>query len=266
MKRQYLGDERDLFKYDLIRQISKQISHLQRVTFIPMLTPNEVKATLKGHGKKRTFESTGEQQKPGSDNIELIAVLKEYKEIDWDERDFAKLWDYFRSEYIDIFPYKDKLNEQDEYFSRRKSEYINGIHKYFNEIPQEVLENSLIFVDPDIGLEVKYPKEKHLLYCEVKHLYDHMNENSMLMVYQHFPQGRKANTNRMPNKRREELKLITGDLPLCISNNEIAFLVLMKNQERKSTLARTLEEYKNSHNYRMHVCISPSTNECCHKQ
>jgi hypothetical protein len=41
MKNQYFGDIRDLFKYDMVVWLIRQISSLENFTFIPMLTEND---------------------------------------------------------------------------------------------------------------------------------------------------------------------------------------------------------------------------------
>ncbi len=70
---------------------------------------------------------------------------------------------------------------EDSYFSHRKRQ------SYFAGIESGLLSKSLILLDPDNGLEVKRSGEKHVLYSEVKELYERMDEDSILMVYQYFP-------------------------------------------------------------------------------
>lgn len=115
MKKQYLGDVRDLFKYDLIQQILKGESSLQKFTFIPMLTENESNSR---DGNKRNFAKAKEKGRPGTNNKKLIGVLKKYKEMDPNKRDFTKIKMYFKSEGIVMLLYEDKGREYFKHSSR----------------------------------------------------------------------------------------------------------------------------------------------------
>jgi len=232
MKNQYFGDVRDLFKYDLIQRISKEISSLEKFTFIPMLTKYDSK---RRNGNKRDFDRAKKDDRPGTNNERLIGFLKKYGEIDKDKRDFTKIGNYFKSEGIKVLIYKDKGHE---YFEHKTRD------RYFKNIPGEYLHKSLVFVDPDIGLEVKNPTEKHLLYSKVRELYDRMDEGSILMIYQHFPRARRKHKEYLPPGRSNKLKEVTGDLPLYISDNEIFFLFLTRNGKVKNQLKRIISKYK----------------------
>jgi hypothetical protein len=229
MKNQYFGDIRDLFKYDIIQRILKGISSLQRFTFIPMLTKN-VPNSREGNYLKRDFDRAKKNGRPGTKNNELMEFLEKYKEMDEDERDFREIENYFKSEGIGTDIYKGH-----ECFKRRTRD------EYFKNTPEEFLHKSLVFVDPDIGLQIKNSTEKHLLYQEVKDLYDRMDKDSILMIYQHFP--RKDHTKYLRG-RTNELKKLTEDLPIYISDNEIIFFLLTKNDELKSQLETIINRYR----------------------
>jgi len=236
MKNQYFGDIRDLFKYDLIQRILKELSSLQKFTFIPMLTKYDSESS---DGNKRDFDRAKKGGRPGTNNNRLVEFLKKYKEIDRDKRDFTEIEEYFKSESIGVVIYKGH-----EYFDNMRRE------EYFKNIAEELLHKSLVFIDPDIGLEIKKPTEKHLLYREVKDLYDRMDESSTLMIFQYFPRARhKYEEEYSPEGRSKRLKEETGNLPIYISDNEIIFFLLTKNDEPKSQLegiiSRCKRDYKN---------------------
>lgn len=234
MKKQYLGDVRDLFKYDLIQQILKgRRSYLQKFTFIPMLTKNESKSR---DGNKRDFVMVRENGRPGTKNEKLIEVLEEYKEMGRDKRDFTEIKRYFKSEGIEMFLYKDKRHE---YCNHR-----TGDDEYFKSIPENLLHTSLVFVDPDIGLQIKNPTKKHLLYQEVKYLYCHMGKDSILMIYQHFPRARSKYPEYSPEGRSNRLEKELGNLPIYISDNEIIFFLLTRSDRLRSQLGRIISRYK----------------------
>jgi len=231
MKNQYFGDIRDLFKYDLIQRILTGIHSLQRFTFIPMLTKYDPK---RRDGNKRDFDRAKKKDsRPGTNNKKLIDFLEEYKDIEAAKRDFTEIENYFRLEGIEIVIYKGH-----EYFDNTRRE------EYFKNIAEKLLHKSLVLVDPDIGLQVKNSTEKHLLYSEVGDLHRHMDKDSILMIYQHFPRARYTHKEYLPPGRSVKLKEITEDLPLCITDNEIIFFLLTKNDELKNQVARIISKYK----------------------
>jgi len=67
MKNQYFGDNRDLFKYDLIIEILTKGEFIRHFTFIPMLTEDD---DTKHGGKTNRNEA-----KAGTKNIELKNFL-----------------------------------------------------------------------------------------------------------------------------------------------------------------------------------------------
>ncbi len=232
MKKQYLGDVRDLFKYDLIQQILKGVSSLQKFTFIPMLTKNEPK---RGDGNKGNFVRARKKGRPGTNNEKLMDVLKKYKGMYANERDFTEIEMHFKSEGIEILLYEDKGRE---YFDHR----TRG--EYFKNIPESLLHKSLVFVDPDIGLEIQNSTEKHLLYPEVQYLYECMDKDSILMIYQHYPRFPHKYKEYLPEGRSNKLEKELGDLPIYISDNEIMLFLLTKSDALKSQLERIIKEYK----------------------
>jgi hypothetical protein len=229
MKNQYFGDLRDLFKYDLILHILAQAVSLQQLTFIPMLTKND----YLNEGNKRDFDKAKIQNLPGIRNIKLVKFLKKYKDVTADKRDISCIESHFSSADHKISIYN---GQKGLYFEEKVRK------KYFSEIPQELLIESLIFIDPDIGLEIKHSTAKHLLYGEVKSLYDRMDQDSIMMIYQHFP---RINHEYYLSVRSQELKEKTGDLPLYISDNEIIFFFLVKNEITENRLEQILHDYKN---------------------
>lgn len=238
MKNQYFGDVRDLFKYDLLQRVLNEMSSLQRLTFIPMLTKYDSESS---HGNKRNFDRAKEDGRPGTNNEKLIAFLKKHGEIDRDKRDFTKIEEYFKSESIEVVIYKGH-----EYFDKMSRE------EYFKNIPGEYLNNPLIFLDPDIGLQIGNPTEKHVLYQEVKYLHYRMDEDSILMIYQHFPRWEKDHTKYL-NRRTNELKEQTKNLPIWITDNEIIFFLLTKNDELKSQLDGIISRYKRDYQKRTRI-------------
>jgi len=238
MKNQYFGDIRDLFKYDLIEFILNELKPKRKsFTFIPMRTQDDPENE---EGNKRTFYKAWESYRPGTDNRKLLLFLKQYEDEKFKKRNIEDIAKYFerRQVQVKIHPKREPFKREDEF---RKS--------YFDNIEDDLLSTPLIFVDPDIGLQVEKSNEKHLLYRDVKSLYHnhHLGKDSILMIYQHFPQNRNQKeylpTGRAESLKEDELKL--KYLPPYISDNEIFFIFLVIDRKRRKELCNILIEYRN---------------------
>lgn len=91
---------------------------------------------------------------------------------------------------------------------------------------------SVILVDPDISLEVKSMKgreEKYVKYGEVKILYDRMDKNSVLAVFQFIPRVKRQ---KYFSEISRKLKTSVGRTRVCyISDNQIVFFIFNKEHE-----------------------------------
>jgi hypothetical protein len=224
MKNQYFGDVRDLFKYDLVQQIMLDVKRLNRFLFVPMLTPDDSRAD----GGRTDYL----RAKAGTRNRDLLEFL--HGCVEEGRRDIHEIEGFFKPRGIETTIYGDGQAP----FSRHNRA------DYFTRIDDRLLYSALILLDPDIGLEVKDADEKHLMYAEVKQLYRRMRFNSLLMVFQYLP---RENRPTYLYRRCMELKHLTGDEPLHISDNEIIFFFLTKNKALKQELTKVLAEYGRSY-------------------
>ena len=217
MKSQYFGDNKDLFTYDLILQIM-QAGLVDHFTFIPMLTSND--------GTKHGEKYSRDKAKAGAQNKELMIFLDEC--IRQNNRNINQLKNFFKNRSIDIRIFEKEFSHEHR-------------QKYFEQVRNELLPKSLIFADPDIGLEIKRSREKHLLYAEAKDLYEHMDKNSILMTYQYLP--RKPRQQYL-NARCTELKeKVSGDFPVRIDDGEIAFFFLTRDESLEHSLMHVIGDY-----------------------
>jgi len=131
MKNQYFGDNRDLFKYDLVLRII-QAGLVDRFTFIPMLTEKDDTE----YGEDRDRDNTRAE----TNNTDLLSFLNEFE--DKGKRDIGRLPPFFKRHNMEIIIYR-----ADEYFSEEQRD------SYFKQIAREFPPKSVILVDPDIGLE-----------------------------------------------------------------------------------------------------------------
>jgi hypothetical protein len=174
MNGMFFGDTRDLFKFDLVRHIMKAFPDLLSFTFVPMLT-EEVSATRKKKNATKDLGLARKNGRPGTRNHELMEDLGRLQEIDNDLEYFHGIQSYFQKENIIV----DVLHK-DTFSHEHRVNYFEKVFANFPEI-------SLIFLDPDTGLEVKNPTRRHLLYDEVKKIFERMDHQSILMIYQHLP-------------------------------------------------------------------------------
>ncbi|MFC1870889.1 hypothetical protein ACFLYF_00580 [Chloroflexota bacterium] len=219
IKNQYFGDNRDLFKYDLIMHVVK-VGLVKQFVFIPMLTgPDDA---LHGKAADRS------RAKAGIKNRALVAFLD--KCISEGKRDIEQLKGFFNQQDIEM-----KIYGAEEYFSRERR------REYFAQIGDELLSESLVFVDPDNGLEVRRSGEKHLLYDEIGELYRRMGEGSILMLCQNFP--RRPRQEYLNTRCTEIKEKITGDWPVCIDDDRIAFFFLTANESMEHSLTHVIGDY-----------------------
>ncbi|MDO9323542.1 MAG: hypothetical protein Q7T80_01140 [Methanoregula sp.] len=209
----------------------KSIPGLTSFTFIPMLTATDAK-TYPDSGTKKDLEKALKAGKAGSQNSNLLLHVSRLQEIDSDLEYARSLCHYFKNENIlmDILhPHSFTHKEREKYFSR-----------VFENFPKK----ALVFLDPDIGLEESKPDQRHLLFDEVKMIYDHLDAGSILLIYQHFP--RKVHEDYI-RQRCSQLSELTGSSPFTITDNEIIFFLCTKSPGMQDRLETVLESYANSY-------------------
>ena len=95
MNRKHFGDQRDLFKFDLVRHIMKSLPGLTSFTFIPMLTETDTK-TDTDRGTKKDLGKAVKTGKAGSQNSNLLLHVSRLQEIDSDLEYVQSLRHYFK--------------------------------------------------------------------------------------------------------------------------------------------------------------------------
>ncbi len=224
MKNQYFGDNRDLFKYDLLLRIAQGMLQLRRnIEIISMLTPDD--------GSRQGNQVDRSRAKAGTKNERLRRFLD--KCLSEDRRHVKEIEKYFSSEGM-------RARVNDESFSH------DGRRQYFRRVVGRGFRSALVFIDPDIGLEIKRSGEKHCLRDEVQLIYDVMDSDSVFVIYQHLVPWEK-NTKDFTGSldaRCQKLGKIINDIPLYLSDDEIMFFLMTKSRELKRTVALVLEQYQ----------------------
>ena len=143
MKPRFFADTRDLFKYDLVRHLMEGLPGLRHFLFVPMLTADD--------GKEGGYHDLS-KARAGYLNRDLVAFLEGCNGRG--ERDVSRIRAYFGGHGIDTSVVADR-------FTRK------GRTGYFGGVVGKIRPSSLVLLDPDDGLEVGYPDEKHLLFPEL---------------------------------------------------------------------------------------------------
>jgi len=209
----------------------KSMPGLTTFSFIPMLTENNDK-TEPDAGTKKDMGKALKSGKAGSQNTNLLQQVSRLQEIENDLDYVQYLHYYFKNENILM----DILHPHA--FTHKERE------RYFQSIFENFPKKSLVFLDPDIGLEESKPDQRHLLLNEVKMIYDHLDTDSVLLIYQHFP--RKVHEDYL-RQRCSQLSDLTGASPLTITDNEIIFFLCAKSPAIQENLELALEKYANSY-------------------
>jgi hypothetical protein len=168
----------------------------------------------------------------GSQNSDLVSHMERLQEIDDDLEYFQSIRDYFRRENIIV----------DVMHKRRFSQ--KNRTDYFNDVLSKLPKKTLIFLDPDTGLEESSPSEQHLLFGEVRRIYDRMDDRSIMMIYQHFPRVRRKD---YVKRRCGQLCDLTGENPVTITDNEVIFFLMTKNPRLSQKLQDVLEAYASTY-------------------
>lgn len=231
MNRASFGDTRDLFKYDLVRHVMKALPVFDRIAVIPMLS--SAAKTKRGSGcQARDLELAKKKGRAGSQNSELLARMMHLQETDSDLDYFASVRDYFMEEKITF-----EVLGTPPFTHADRSRYFSSVLARF---PQQ----SLVFLDPDTGIEEGRPSEKHVLFGEIEKIYAKMDKKSLLMIYQHIP---RENRKKYMCRRCSELQDLTGCSPHTITDNEIVFFFMDKNPILRENLEDVLCRYANSY-------------------
>jgi hypothetical protein len=222
MNPKFFGDTKDLFKYDLITSLIKGFKgRIDRIVVVPMLTKYDPK--FRGN--------------PGCRNTNLIACFRRLRRTEEVDHYYDELKGYIKELKTDIKKEKVRVRiEKSEIFSQQnRDEYFRSIYENFPTA-------ALIFVDPDTGIKEKAFTEKHLSFSELKKFYELLDNESILMIYQHYQHRRLPGSDEQKRKF-QDVSTLTGTAPLIIADNTVMFLFLTKNPELQDTLTEILRNY-----------------------
>jgi hypothetical protein len=185
----------------------------------------------KGAGHK-DLDNAYRSGKAGSQNRDLKDSLQRLQEITDDIEYLDGIGTYFDKEKILI-----DIAGRQKFTTQNQDSYFRSI---FDTSPK----NSLIFLDPDTGISESKADQKHVLLADIKKIYDHMDQGSALMIYQHFP---RVNHEKYVRRTCMQLEKLTGSEPVTITDSEIVFFLLAKNPKLADRLRNTLECYADTY-------------------
>jgi hypothetical protein len=209
----------------------KSLPELAGFIFVPMLTETNPPGIGKGLGQK-DLDNAYRSGKAGSQNRELNNHLQRLQEITDDIAYLDGIGTYFDKEKIVI-----DIAGRQKFTTRNQDSYFRSI---FDTSPK----NFLIFLDPDTGISESKADQKHVLLADIKKIYDHLDQGSVLMIYQHFP---RVNHEKYVGRTCRQLEKLTGSEPVTITDNEIVFFLLAKNPKLADRLRNTLECYADTY-------------------
>lgn len=161
MKRQYLGDARDAFKWEYQDCLTRELGY-SFLQVIPMLTADD-----------GTNEGMTHPKRYPADTVFHDFCLRLRR-----SRSLIHLHDLPGMTGAD---YRVKLHRPDETFSEGSRD------SYFSDICGA--SDQVVFVDPDIGFEPKGRYEKHVAFLDVASVLEQITCDSVVSVYQHQRQG-----------------------------------------------------------------------------
>lgn len=232
----YFGDSRDYFKYDLITYLMKQ-NEIPHYIFIPMLTNHR----FDNEGNKLPKYIDGKSK-------ELLSFID-----NCDSRDLNH-WETWLKPNVSSYKTIKPVNEI--YFCDKdnlRPEYWNKFSNIMNE------PNTLIFVDPDTGLETGKPsyikrmgREKYILNAELKLLFDSIDNSSILMIYQHLPMNKKIHEDSVNKKITQVISVTKNQYVLAYREDDLAFLFIMKDEKKYNIINILLKDYyeNSGHKYK----------------
>lgn len=230
----YFGDSRDYFKYDLITFVLKN-NNLTNYVFIPMLTNHRID----NEGNKTPKHILGKSQ-------ELLSYIN-----NCDTKNLNH-WQRWLSRHIKFYHTIEPVHEI--FFDDEKRE------SYWSEfLPLAKLESSLIFIDPDTGLETGTPgylkksgREKYILNYEIYKLYDALDPSSIMLIYQHLPNNKHIHTRSVERKIMQLVEACNCGFVIAYREDDLAFMFLFKSVKLYLLLRNLLNEYHSNsgHKYK----------------
>jgi len=228
VKNQYFADKRDLVKYDLILEILETIPRLNSLTSLLMLTEDD----QTNEGKLKSFPV-------GNRRPHLHTFLQGCIEK---RSTIRELRGFYKSVGIQYNPYSDE-----DLFSHEKRA------TYFQSVSDDLLNNALVFLDPDIGFEPpSFNKgnrgpEKYILWSDWEKLALRISGDSIFVVYQHSQNDKTKLETDLAFKCRKMARGTNLESIIVVRDRDVAFLIAGFKSETHKHLMTALHDYSGLH-------------------
>ncbi len=143
---------------------------------------------------------------------------------------------------VDFMPFRDDL-----WFTQEQRT------DYFDAVKGELLDRSVIFFDPDIGLETgttgymrKSSPEKYLLYSELKSVWKRSSVDSVVVVYQHLQKDARKRLGDV-ERRVSDLHRLLETRAYAVQWNDLAFLVVARDGDVGCQMRASLLRHAQRH-------------------
>lgn len=242
MKNQYFADQRDFLKYDLLVDLVEKTPGVCRLTSIPMLTPND------DTGEGDVLAYVVGNRRPDIYHFLRYCLAR-------GDRNIRNLRSLFQGRHYAYYCHRDDIHYS--YESRQE---------YFTSVPSRALQDAVVFVDPDSGIEtgtIAYMRGKgigrYLFWDDITQLFSRMNGPSVLVLYQHL----QRNADLVVRNMRDKSVALCGHINVpCVSvldDGDVAYLMTSQSPGTMAHLAQSLPVYAALHGLRYHLFANVPT-------
>ncbi|MCD0459555.1 hypothetical protein [Roseiconus lacunae] len=236
MKNQYFGDQRDFMKYDLLMEVVETTPGVCRLTNVPMLTPNDET----GEGNVTDFIE-------GNRRSDLYHYMRYC--LARGDRNIRNLRTFFAQRHFAYYGYRDDIFYED-----------GNRQEYFDSIPAGALQDAVVFIDPDTGIQSgdnSYMRragiDRYLFWNNIVVVFNRMNANSVLIIYQHLQRNADLVVQNMQDKSTALADHLGRPSVACVDDGDIAFLIATKSDASMTHISETLPHYAQTHDLRHHL-------------
>lgn len=155
-----------------------------------------------------------------------------------------------------------------EYFADRRYRYFAHLDpycfdesgKYFEAVPADRLTSALIFLDPDIGLQVGKPSymrksgiDKYLSDESIFALGKRSSADSVFLLYQHLQKDSTKRHRDLEERANRFRDLLSADHAVCLSHGDLAFIAAARTDEIERRVKEAFVQHAEKH--RMKVSL-----------
>lgn len=235
MRDEFFGDDHDFAKYDLLVEIVEKTPSLGVLTLVVMLTPNRNAqqggrtSYEQGMRRSRIYEHLQDCVNSRNQRVRAVNELN-----------------HILNNYCDYRPYHDTPPH---FFADATRQ------NYFDGIPNANLDSSLVFFDPDTGIETPNPnnmadRDEYLLWNDLAGVFGRATESTVFAVYQHYNfRATKLQKTAIFNEKASNLIQNLGlSCLVALSTDYTTMFVFSQSSQRMEHLSRLLMAYAAMHN------------------